>query len=237
MQRTADFHHHVANPGFPHPNGLFEHTAAFDTAVDLFEAHTPPRDLPLPCVLRPPQLRPTGLLRWVANGHTVQRERLKAQILQQLTPRWPRIRRGVGDALVMDTAGMRVTQEEEASRRVDQQQVFQHVPLVLAALASFLCSRVVGARDGSLGAVMTTRGAMGDGAARTSSVGDTSSGPDDSSTLRRARKAATLRPGASPKVRSVCRNTGRKTWIHCVALDWRIPNKRPWSSCVGFGLR
>jgi hypothetical protein len=112
MQCTADFHHHVANPGFPHPKGLLEHTAAFDTAVDMFDAHTPPRDLSIPCFLRPRQLMPRGLLRWLDNGHTVQREHLKAQILQQLTPRWQRIRRGVGDAFVMDTARTRVTQEE-----------------------------------------------------------------------------------------------------------------------------
>jgi hypothetical protein len=79
----------------------------------MFDAHTPPRDLPIPCFLRPRQLMPTGLLRWLDNGHTVQRERVNAQILQ-LTPRWQRIRRGVGDACVMDTAGMRVTQEEDA---------------------------------------------------------------------------------------------------------------------------
>jgi hypothetical protein len=46
MQRTADFHHHVANSGFPHPNGLFQRTAAFHTAVDLFDADAPPRDFP-----------------------------------------------------------------------------------------------------------------------------------------------------------------------------------------------
>ena len=52
MQRTADFHHHVANPVFPHPDGLFEHAAAFDTAVDMFDAHPPPSDLPIARFLR-----------------------------------------------------------------------------------------------------------------------------------------------------------------------------------------
>ena len=211
MQGTADFHDHVANPRFPHPDGLFEHTIAFDTAVDLFDAHMPSRDLPMPCVLRPRQHMSAGLPRGLGDVHTVQRERLKAQILPQLTPRWQRIRRGVGDALVMDTAWMRVTQDEDAQRRVAQQQVFQHVPLVLAAIVSFLFSRVVGARDGSLGAVMTTRGVSGDGAARTSSPGDASSGRGGSSTPRCARKASTLRQGASPKMRRMCRHTGSKT--------------------------
>jgi hypothetical protein len=34
MQRTADFHHHVANAVFPQTDGLFEHPAAFDAAIN-----------------------------------------------------------------------------------------------------------------------------------------------------------------------------------------------------------
>jgi hypothetical protein len=53
MQGTADFHHQVANLCFPHPNGLSEHAAAFDAAVDVCDAHSPPSDLPIRRVLRP----------------------------------------------------------------------------------------------------------------------------------------------------------------------------------------
>ena len=62
MQRTADFHHHVAHPGFPHPNGLFEHAAALHTTIDMFDAHSAPRDLPVVRFLRGRQLVPAGLL-------------------------------------------------------------------------------------------------------------------------------------------------------------------------------
>jgi hypothetical protein len=89
--------------------------------------------------------------------------------------------------------------------------VFQHVPLFLAAITRFLFSRVVGARDGSLGAVMTKRGATGGGVLCPASAGDMSSDKDGISTPRRACKASTLREGASPKVRRVLRNTGSKT--------------------------
>jgi hypothetical protein len=211
MQRTTDFHHHVANPGFPHSDRLFEHAAAFDTAVDMFDAHAPPSKLPIPRFLCPRQLVPTGLLRGLEDVHAVPRECLKARILQQLTPRWQRIGCGIGDAFVMDTTRMCLAQEEDAQGSIDQEKVFQHVPLFLAAITRFLFSRVVGARDGALGAVMTKRGATGGEVSWPASAGDVGSGREGTSTPRRACKASTLREGASPKVRRVLRNTGSKT--------------------------
>jgi hypothetical protein len=182
MQRTADFHHHVANSGVPHSDRLFEHTAAFDTAVDMLDAYAPPSKLPLPRFLGPRQLVPTRLLRGLEDVHAAQREGVKARLLQPLTPRRQRIGCGIGDALVMDTTRMRLAQEEEAHGLIDQEKVFQHVPRFLAAITRFLFSRVVGARDGSLGAVMTTRGATGGGVLGPASAGDGSTGRDGTST-------------------------------------------------------
>jgi hypothetical protein len=184
MQRTADFHHHVANPSFPHADRRFAHAAAFDTAVDLFNAHAPPRALPIPRFLGPRQRMPTGLRRGLDDVHAVQREGLKARILQQLTPRRQRIGCGIGEALVMDTTRRRLAPEEDAPGLIEQEKVFQHVPLFLAAITRFLCRRVVGAWDGSLGAVVTQRGATGGGAPCPASAGDGSKGRDGTSTPR-----------------------------------------------------
>jgi hypothetical protein len=85
------------------------------------------------------------------------------------------------------------------------------MPLFLAAIVRFLFSRVVGAWHGSLGTVMTQRGATGSVAARSSSAGDASRGRGGTSTPRCWLKASTLREGASPKARSVLRHTGHKT--------------------------
>jgi hypothetical protein len=133
----------------------------------------------------------------------------------------------------MDTPRMHLAQEEDAQGRIDQEKVFQHVPLVLAALTRFLCGCVVVAWNGSLGAVMTNRGATGGGAPCTASAGDGSKGKDSTSTSRRARKASTWRQGASLVGRRVLRTTGNKTCIHWVAFDWRISHKRPCSRGVG----
>ena len=131
-------------PHFHHSDGLFEHAAALDAAVDMFDAYTPTRELPIPCFLDPRQLVPTGLLRGLKDVHTVQREGLKSHILQQLTPRRQGIGRGISDALVMDTARMGLTQEEDVQGLIDQEQVFQRVPLFLAAITRFLFGRVRG---------------------------------------------------------------------------------------------
>jgi len=210
VQRTAAFHHHIADAGLPHAERLFEHTAACDTAVDMLNADAPPSQLPVPRFLGPAQLVPTRLLRGLEDVHAVQRECVKARILQPLTPRRQRRGGGSGAAFVMDTTRMRLAQEEDGPGFLDQEQVVQHVPLLLAAITRLLFSRVVGAREGALGAVMTTRGATGGGALCPASAGAMSRDEAGTATPRRACTAATLREGASPLVRRGVRNTGRK---------------------------
>jgi len=81
MQTTADFHDHIANPCFPHPNRLFEHAAAFDTAVYMFDAHPSPRYFSIFLFLLRGQLLAAWLLRRLEDVHARQRERLQAPIL------------------------------------------------------------------------------------------------------------------------------------------------------------
>jgi hypothetical protein len=53
---------------------------------------------------------------------------------------------------------MRLTEAQKASGPIEQAEVFQHVPLLLAAITRLLCSRVLGARDGSFGTGHDTKG-------------------------------------------------------------------------------
>jgi hypothetical protein len=210
MPRTAACPHHVANAGLPHSDRLLEPTPAFDPAVDRLDAYAPPRQLPIPRFLGPRQLVPTRLLHGLEDGHAVQREGLKARSLPQLTPRRQRIRSGRGEAGVMDTPRRRLAQAAEAQGALDQEQVFQQGPLCLAARTRFLGHRVVGARDGALGAVRTTRGAADGGGLGPASAGALCRDQDGPSPPRRACQASTRREGASPVGRRVWRNTGRK---------------------------
>ena len=203
MQGTADFHHHIAHPVFPPPDGLFEHTAAFDTAIDLFDTHPSPRKRAVIRFLFCGQLVPARLLRGLEDVHALQREPLKAHVSQQLTPSRKRIQGRIGHALVVDAARRGLTQEHDTQRGVDQQEIFQPMPLFLPAIARLLFRRIVGARDGSFGAVMTKGGMASGVAAGTASDRADASGTGGNASPGHWRKASILRQGASPKVRKV----------------------------------
>ena len=61
----------------------------------------------------------------------------------------------------MRTTALRVAQKQEGHQRVDQQDMFHCVVFFLAALTIALFSRVLGAPDTSLGAVIGKRGPSG----------------------------------------------------------------------------
>ena len=185
MPCTADFHHHVTYPVFPHPDGLFEHAAAFDTPMDMCDAHPAPSDRLVVCLLFWRQRFPAWLLRWLDEVHALQRAPLKAHVLQPLAPRrqWRQCR--VGQALVVDAARRGLTQEQEAQLGVYQEEILHPMPLVLPARARVLCRRICGAWDGSCGAVMTKRGAAASGAAWTASAGVNAKGSGGTSPPRR----------------------------------------------------
>ena len=120
MQGTADFHHHIAYPLLPHPDGLFQHATAFDAAIDMFDAHPTPRDLPIVRLLGGRQRVPARFLRRLEDRDAVPRAPVKAQVLQPLALRRQRIRRGIGQALVVDAARHRLTEEHDAQCGIDQ---------------------------------------------------------------------------------------------------------------------
>src|SRR2546426_1007545 len=93
------------------------------------------------------QLLAAWLLRWHKDLHLGQRERQKAQILQQPTPRRQGIGRRLGEALVVYTSSSSLTEKEDRQRRIDEQDIFHCVVLFLAAITRRLCSRVLGADD------------------------------------------------------------------------------------------
>ena len=100
------------------------------------------------------QPRSAWLLRRHEDRHLRERERQEAQILQQPTPSWEWVGGGLSDAQIMDTAAVGVAHKEDDEERIDEQDIFDGVVLFLAALTRGLFSRVLGADDAPLGAVM-----------------------------------------------------------------------------------
>ena len=47
MQRTANFHHQIANACLPEAAGVVDDTAALDTAVDVLDADAAARNAPI----------------------------------------------------------------------------------------------------------------------------------------------------------------------------------------------
>jgi hypothetical protein len=116
----------------------------------------------------------------------------------------------------MDTAAVGVAQKEDREEGVDQQDIFDSMVLFLATITLRLFSRVLGADDAPLGAVMGKRGDAG-GTAGTappgsgsSSSGATRVAASVSETPRRWARAVRERAGASPRARSAASSAGRR---------------------------
>src|SRR5438105_3449192 len=144
--------------------------------------------------------------------HARERERQKAQILQQPTPSREWVGGGLRDAQLMDPAAVGVAQKEDDEERIDEQNIFDCVVFFLAAITLFLFSRVLGADDASFRPVMGKRGdadAAPPGAASSAS-GATTVAASVSETPKRCAKAVRERAGASPRARSAASNTGNR---------------------------
>ena len=160
MEGTGDFHHQITNGATPEPEGILDHATAFDAAIDVFNPHPPPGQRLIVGFLFGREAATTRLLRRLEHLDTIECKGEKAQVLQQLAIGRQRIGRVIRDALIVHAPLKGRTQKQDAQAGIDQQQVLQGVALFLAAIVEALFSRVRGARDGALGAVVTKRGSL-----------------------------------------------------------------------------
>jgi hypothetical protein len=129
-------------------------------------------------------------------------------------------------------AGRGLTQKEDRERGVDQQHVFHRVVFFLAALTARWLTRLLGALAAPFGPIVPNRRAAraGAGAALGGAdvVGDrTAVAAFASATPRRWASAVNARLGASPHVPRVACSPTNRTCIHCWAVLWPLPNRRP----------
>jgi hypothetical protein len=111
----------------------------------------------------------------------------------------------------MDAATVGITQKEDQEEGIDEQDIFDRVVLSLVAITVRLCSRVLGADDASLGAVMGKRGdagavVRGTGSSSRGATTDAASASETPSCCARAVKECA---GASPRVRNAASSGGR----------------------------
>ena len=218
MQRTTDFHDEITDARLPEAADVVHDAAALDAAVDVLDAHTATRDAPIRGFLRAREGPAPWLPRRHDHLHLVERARQEAEILEQPTARGQGVRGGIGNPLIVGTARVGLTQQEDHERGIDQEHVFDRVVLFLAAIIARLLSWILGALNAPFGAIVAKRGEVGASAAvggsdalSGSSVGLTMAVASASVTPRRLASSVTDRVGASPSARSVARRTTRST--------------------------
>src|SRR5262245_37857569 len=170
-------------------------------------------------VLLQGELRTAGLLRRHEDLHLGERERQKAEILQQPTPSREWVGRGLGNAQIMHTAAIGIAQKEDCEEGIHEQDILDRVVFLLPTIALRLFRRVLGADNAPFGPVMGKRGEAGTAAGMGatgagSSRGTTTVATSASETPSRWARAVRERAGASPRARSAASNAGNRTWIH-----------------------
>ena len=216
VQGTTELHHQVTDTLLPQAHPVFHNATPLDAAVDMLDTEPPLVERLVGQVLLQGQLPTAGLLRRHEDRHLREREGQEAQILQQPTASRERVGSGLRNAQIMGTAAIRVAQKEDREEGIDEQDILDGVVFFLAAITLALFSRVLGADDAPLGAVMGKRGAAG------AAVGTATTGADSSSsgvitvaaafeTPRRWARAVSERAGASPRARSAARSAGNRT--------------------------
>ena len=216
MQCTADFPDRLSDPRFPEAADVLDDAAALDAAVDMLNAHAPTSDAPIRRLLRPRELPFLWLPGWHDGFHLRARERQEAQILEQPAARGQRVGRRIGNALIVGTAGVRLTQKENRERHVDEQHVFHRMVFFLAAITARLLSRILGALDASFGPIVPKRGEASAGAGAVTGSSDVVGDPTTAAALAAATpmrwaKSVKDRLGASPSLRRVACSTTTRT--------------------------
>src|SRR5262247_2355387 len=218
MQGTADFHEQIADTRLPQAARVVDNAAALDAAVDVLDARPPTGDAPMRGVLLARKRPAPRLLRRHDDVDLRECEGQTAQILEPPAARRHGIRGGLGNPLIMGTAGIGLTQQQDRQGRVDQQHVFDGGVLFLAAITARLLSRILGALEAPCRPIVPKRGETVAGASAGGAVGGEGSAAGTtreaalaSATPRRWANACTDRVGASPNARSVARRTTKRT--------------------------
>lgn len=212
VETTGDLHDGVTDVIGTEPQIRLENRAALDGADDVLHKHAPSANLPVGGLLVVGQGLFVGFLMRHDHGHIRKRKPEIAEILEQFTARRQGIGRRIGNRLLMDTAFVGIAQQPDPCRPVGQEHVLHGVVVRLAAPVVFLFTTVLGARDGSFGAIVKK--------------GD-SAGVAASGSPMRARSSSTVRLGDSPSARSAVRSTGIRMFNQVLTLDWIRPNVAP----------
>ena len=158
MQATARLHNRVPYAILQEADGILHDPVAFDSPNGMFDADPDGRDATIRRFFRWGEVPPTRFLLRLEQQHIGQIASLEAFILIQATPRWQRIARLLCYRLLRRFACTSDAQKAHMTRLGDQQEVFERVTLLLAAVIFFLLFCIFRTLDRSLRPVVPKRG-------------------------------------------------------------------------------
>ena len=161
MQSTTRLHDGITDPVLQEAYLVFHHPVAFYPTNRMFDTDSDGRDHVILRFLRWGEFTPTGLFLRLNDRDLLKHKALEAHILIEMTPTGEGIASQLREAFVMFLAFHGVTQEANVTGLIDDQQVFDRVTLLLAAVVVLLVLWIDGAMDRSLSAIMPKRGGIG----------------------------------------------------------------------------
>src|SRR6266850_8266950 len=173
MQRTANFHHQIADARLPEAAGAVDDAAALDTAVDVRDADAAACDAPLRRFLRARERPAPRLLGRHEALDLVEREGQEAQLLAPPAARGHGLRRGRRAPLVVSAARIDVAPKAAGAGGMAQPYMFHRLVCFRTTIIAHLLTRVLGALEAPVRPLVAPRGeaAAGCGAATGGSAG------------------------------------------------------------------
>jgi hypothetical protein len=138
MQSTTRFHDGIANPLLQEAHLVFHHPIPLHPADRVVDTDANGRDQAIVCFLQGGEFTPLWFFLGLPNRDPVQHKALESHILIEVTPAWQGITGQIREAFVMFLAFHRGTQEAKVTGRIDDQQGFDGVTLLLAAVVVLL---------------------------------------------------------------------------------------------------
>lgn len=154
MEPAARFHEAVPNVFTPQAQLVFHNATALDTANHVLNPHTDTGNGSVGCPLLWCQFSTARLFRGLVDRDARHGKALKAEILIQARTRWEVIGFLIRHCLIMPTAFIAGAQKHNLARVRNQQQIFDRMLFLLAAVVEPLFIGVGWSVDGAFRSIM-----------------------------------------------------------------------------------
>ena len=222
----------------PQTQLIFHDPAALDPADRMLDPDSNTIDTTIFLLLCIRQVSSTRLFLWLDDHNAIDVKPLKTHVLIQRTSCWKMIAFTVSCSFIMTCSFPGLAQTPHPAMLINNDDILDRVILLLAAVVPFLFFWITWAIYRSFCSIMDKKGR--EGSASSPLAEGTSLPLVPSSFIEGLISADSMRIsrfGISPFFPHARLRIGCSRWIHILAFDWRIPNKLPWTSCVGACLR